>query len=109
MALKIKCQATSEHRNVFVVTASGYYGDMDETYHQQEKFSWVEQDDAEELYRQCKCIQDDRLVEIPEHLESRGFEECQVSVDCAEMLPNIDELSIHWYDAKGSCHDVEVS
>ena len=108
--LKILDPTLSKHRNKFIVEASGYYGDMDASFHVEEAFDLA--DDAQALYEAFDTVKsDEHYPETREELVALGHDECVVDgvpIDCGDMLPSVEFLRIIYADVNGFVFNVEV-
>lgn len=103
-------------RNIFVIKADGYWGDMDELFHWEEHYKNVENglNDAIMLF---KMKERDTSVETYEEMGTwldNNVEGGQDSVtyipsNNGSMVPNcIENIDMKWYDEYGTPHLVEL-
>lgn len=94
-----------KYKNCFVISAKGYFGDMDEDYNEVEIRKDAES--AEKIYLgfvwQEKNCEEER-ENLPE--EYRGLISGASWDD--DILPSIDSVEIFYYDELGNPNDVEL-
>lgn len=117
--ITIGSQPITLHHNCFIVTASGYYGDMDESFHEERVFSVCDHKMLSYLSMWHQIINnygsEDGEVEtyddMEEWLEKHGWStDIHIPTDSLShtMLPNdVDTFDILYYNDKGQCFPVK--
>lgn len=116
--ITIGSQPIIEHTNCFIVRVSGSFGDMDETFHQEEEFVKCDHQMLSHLAMWDQIIHNygryggvETRQDIQTWLEENKYDEdvCIPVDSCSyEMLPNcIDGFEIVYYNDKGQCFPVQ--
>lgn len=112
-------QPITLRHNCFAVTATGYYGDMDESFHEEEIFSRCDHKMLSHLAMWDQIINNygnrdgemETRKDIEKWLKENGWDErTSIPTDsCSyEMLPNdVDTFDIFYYNDKGQCFPVK--
>lgn len=95
-----------KYRNEYVLTADGYYGDMDYDFRLEESGTPQDIDFLLDGYDLLRKLKDDPELHYNENFDHPGIE--LVPRDNGDYLPSIQFYALTWYDAFGVPFNVEV-
>jgi phytoene dehydrogenase-like protein len=103
-----------KYRECFVVTTSGYWGDMDETHHGVETFSPDEEDKCLAYCHAWTAIYNDECQDFDSEdmdnwLNEQGYEKHDLYLPTDQgcmILSTLETFTIEWYDKDGKCYNV---
>lgn len=113
MRLALHTEPKAKYRNMFVVTSEGYWGDMDEKHMRVDEFK-TEREAIPTIAMFLKLKKEQHKVEthdqMEEWLQDQGYDPDKVWIpaDMGSMTPDIDQLTVEWYDKDGICYEVDI-
>ncbi len=104
-------------KNTYVIRATGYFGDMDESWYFDEEYDVSKEQEVLEILTAFTIIKDERIeeeVKFLEALKEKGIEWEEIDHIYsawdwnAECFGSVESLTAIYYDGKGKAFEVEL-